>query len=26
VVEVQTQRGTPTGFMRVDLDLKDSFV
>jgi hypothetical protein len=25
VVEVQGQRGTPTGFMRVDLDLKDSF-
>jgi hypothetical protein len=25
VVEVQGQRGTPTGFMRVDLDSKDSF-
>ncbi len=25
VVEVQGQRGTPTGFMRVDLDLKDTF-
>lgn len=25
VVEVQGQRGTPTGQMRVDLDLKDSF-
>lgn len=23
VMEVQGQRGTPTGFMRVDLDLKD---
>ena len=23
VVEIQGQRGTPTGFMRVDLDLKD---
>jgi hypothetical protein len=25
VLEVQGQRGTPTGFMRVDLDAKDSF-
>jgi Uncharacterized conserved protein (DUF2190) len=24
VVEIQGQRGTPTGFMRVDLDSKDS--
>jgi hypothetical protein len=25
VVEIEGQRGTPTGFMRVDLDLKDGF-
>ncbi len=25
VVEIAGQRGTPTGFMRVDLDKKDSF-
>lgn len=25
VVEIQGQRGTPTGFMRVDLDKKDTF-